>query len=98
MNLGELVNQIMPKLNKLLDKINDDRLLSISIDEAWDNGIILTFQVYNGCDYTDETYQMRAIIGEKRIIYENAINGVELRDFNEEFGISIKEYDEIMNI
>ena len=88
----------MPKLQRLFDKINDDKLISISLDEAWDNGILLTFQVYGGCDHTNETYQMRAIIGEGKIIYENAVNNVDFRDFAEDYGITLEEYDAIMKI
>lgn len=95
----DLIEKIMPKLSQLLNKVNDDKLINISIDEAWDNGLLLTFQVYNGCDYTNETYQMRAILGRDRIIYENAVNGVDYRDFVEiDADISLEEYDAIMNL
>ena len=101
MKLTELVNQIMPKMQKLLDIINDDRLVRIEVDEAYDNAILLTFQEYNGCVYLeDKTYQMRALIGAERIIYENPDNGHDFRDILEGGfdDISVEEYDAIMNL
>ena len=94
------INMIMPRLSKLLDKISVDQLVSISLDEAWDNGILLTFARYNGIDYDiNDTYQMRAIIGVDKIIYENAINGVEVREFIvDAYGMSLEEYDRIMSL
>jgi len=94
------INMIMPRLSKLLDKISVDQLVSISLDEAWDNGILLTFARYNGIDYDiNDVYQMRAIIGVDKIIYENAVNGVEVREFIvDEYGMSLEEYDSIMSL
>ena len=98
MQLSELTIKIMPKLHKLLNMINDDALIRIEIDEAWDNAILLTFQTYNGAIYdANDIYQMRAIIGKDRIIYENAISGVDVRDFLDD-EIEIKKYDAIMNL
>ena len=115
MTLYELTAIIMPRLSKVLKRISDDKLISISVDEAWDNGILLTFARYNTIDYDmNDTYQMRAIIGRDRIIYENAVNGVDERDFivednrtdldkafDDYYGVNeifIDEYDEIMNL
>lgn len=95
-----MYNIIMPRLWKLLYKISVDQLVSMSLDEAWDNGILLTFARYNGIDYdVNDTYQMRAIIGVDRIIYENAVNGVEVREFIvDAYGMSLEEYDNIMSL
>lgn len=94
------INVIMPRLSKLLDKISVDQLVSISLDEVWYNGTLLTFARYNGIDYdVNNTYQMRAIIGVDKIIYENAVNGVEVREFIvDEYGMSLEEYDSIMSL
>ena len=100
MTLYELTAIIMPRLSKLLKRINDDKLISISVDDAWDNGIILTFARYNTIDYDiNDTYEMRAIVGKDRIIYENAVDGVDVRDFiGDDIDITVEEYDEIMNL
>ena len=101
MELMELINQIMPKLQKIINRMND-KLIRIEIDEAWDNAILLTLIDHNSFeDYgvKDQPYEMRAIIGEDRIIYENSRNGCDLRDWLErEIDMSLEEYDEIMNL
>lgn len=100
MQLFELINRIMPKLQKVLALVNDDRLVSIEVDEAFDNAILLTFQEYNGVNYQkDQTYQMRALIGDTRIIYENAVNGADFRDFLDNgTDMTMAQYDDIMNL
>lgn len=92
MELMKLINIIMPRLTKLFEKVNDDKLISISIDPAYDNALLLTFTTYD----FDDTYEMRAIIGRDRIIYENAVNGMDFRDYVFEHGLTEEEYDEIM--
>ena len=97
MDLIQLINTIMPRLQQILNKVNTDRLVSISVDEAWDNGILLTFQRYNGIECVeDDTYQMRAIVGSYRIIYETD-TGIDFVDFLDEDAIPLEEYNNIMN-
>ena len=103
MTLADITATIMPRMAELLPLIQDDKLIRISTDESFDNGILLTFARYSGCDYDEnDTYDMRAIIGNGKIIYENAVNGVDARDFvadsAEGIGISLKKYDEIMSL
>lgn len=99
-NLIAKINIIMPRLSKLLDKISVDQLVSVSLDEDGGSGILLTFARYNGIEYDiNDTYQMRAIIGVDKIIYENAVNGVEVREFIVDgYGMSLEEYDSIMSL
>ncbi len=91
------INIIIQRLIKLWDRIDkEDKLIAITIDEAWDNGILLTFARYNGCNYNlNDTYKMRAIVGKDKIIYEND-DGKDFRDYIDEYEISLEEYDSIM--
>ena len=96
--LSKLIEIIMPRLTKLWDMANEpDKLISVSADEAWDNGILLTFARYDGYRHVmDDTYQMRAIAGKDRIIYEDAVNGADFRDYLEDHDISEESYDQLM--
>ena len=94
----DLVQIIFNHVKKLLDKISDDKLLGISLDKGRDDAVLLKFARYNGINYVcSDTYTMRARIGEGKVIYENAENGDDMRNYIEEYGMTVEEYDEIMS-
>ena len=95
-----LLNIIIPHLSELFEFLGqNDKLVEIKVDEAFDEALILKFIPYTGCDYyKNGSYEMRAIIGEDRIIYENAVNGVDFRDFLENWYVSEEDYDKIMSL
>lgn len=94
----DLVHIIFKHVKKLLDRISDDKLLSITLDKKYSDAVLLKFARYNGIAHVcSDTYVMRARIGEDRVIYENAENGDDMRNYIHEHGMTIEEYDSIMS-